>query len=1189
LFLQRKMVRVKGVDFETYELDTPESFSQRVANEFGTVPKYLYFPNGLDNFSEVKEIDVKDILKKLKKNAKKSVDFSAFLNSIKPMLNKNINIERDILHVWLAYNKVMEKLPPDEIKKIGQQFVQKDYFPSDINFENFWNTREVVKNTLNNDILMNSEMVKIQTNIYNHLNEVEGIPSTDFKTDHVKLDIKLDLPDTSLLELFNYIVTGRQLPFATCKQYYKILKDFIPPDEWSESTDNLLLKVSEKEVVNPLKYDDYNNVLIRDENDILYASMKLSIIKGNVTREQFIDRLLSSFELSSPITYSEDRETETAGTFYYPQERINPYILSDLIMNDPLFSYLINTDESSRATKKKSDKSIPWLYIYFNHPIVGKITASITQKIVQWNDPVIKEADSEIFPIGSPYIRIRAKGRDRESIEIFRIILSKLFEIYAEKHNDISDIYQQYLPPKVFENYFGVEEEEVEEVDMNRLQNVAPEVFVKKYSRRCKKEKMPTAIPAERVEEFTSNGQQVMKFPRDRDETKQKYPSDGVNQHYYVCTNPVFPFPGLQKNTLANSEDYPYVPCCFTTDQTKKPIYQHYFGGKELKLDRGKTQQDLIKTDKILGPDKYGDLPEDLFRLFELIDPSPEYKYIRIGVKRDHSSFLHSVMLGMHDETNVLNLDEQEQDDLVNATRQELSSPSIAPVCRQSMYDSDMKTIISNIQDLNTYLDPNLYLQLLENKFDCNIYLFNRKRMVLPRHVQSYYSDKRLGRPCIFIYEHWGSESDHAKYPQCELIVRWKIHTTGTDYYFPYVQKVSRGVRMMFGIMRESYSLNNPIKLTEFPLQPISQYIDSNGKCRQVEIRTRKGSIFLFTSPIAPRKAQERETVNVVEISMKNALRLLSEYGTVTSQSVIGGKVKELVGTIGTVEVRIPVREADVIDELPILNITAYPDIKKSLITIYNENKKLTRYIVEYCYWLFSNYFQQQNSTIITDEIINDFALNHIDVDPTFVYPNIRKNFAYNGSVIRNNKLVVTSDEIMKRLIYVLRMYSIRNTYGLVNYHTKKVIQNYYEDITDFTQRRGEIIIYGERAIAKWLQENSDGLSYRFYDHIVVDSRLPYFFRNDIIGQDMYLAQNIDSLDKAISIAITWQKKGYNKSMYTEDRKSGEIEFVLYRYINSKNIKPFHVIGKKTKRPIRIIGYKIDNTPLYTVLLSLQF
>jgi len=1190
------MVRVNGIEFQIYELDTLNTFVQRIAAQLNTLPKYLYFEGKIDMLSS-QDIKVEDLLKTIKKNAAESTNFKEFIEDLRGKLSKDIDVKRDVLYVWLAYNTKIDELIQMSgiiLTEIGRNLIEQGYFITEINFKNFWEKeRTEVKKRLKDAVRLNKTLAESQEAMYEKLILInEGLGFTEFKTERVKLEIRLLLDDTSLLELFNDLVLNEAVPFATAKQYYKILKDFIPPEDWSLSEEEmLLLKVFGKESVDMVKYDEYSDVKIRvtDDGDIL-TTLKLKMIRGNLNRDELIARILQVFDVSGNIEYDNVKETEVVGLFYFPMERINSYVFSDLVMNNPLFSYLINIDESVKATKKKSESSQPWTYIHFDHPSVGHLTASINQKYVMRNDPVLKEGDSEIFPIGSPYIRVRVTGRDRNAVEKFQSILSKLLVIYGEEYNEIQGIYRQFIP-----NFGAVEEGQIEEIDMSVPENRAPDVFVAKYTRKCNPDRMPTVVTEEQAKKLKK--EQVMKFPRNVPDKGPRYASDGVDQVYYACMNPNNPYPGLQVNKLENSEKYPFVPCCFDNPQQDKERWQHYFLGKGLKSSKGKKQQDLIKTDKILGPEKYGELPPDLQKLFELLDPDPEYRYIRLGVYRNYSSFLNTVMVSLYEETGIISLtDEKERINRLNTERNKLSAPGIAPLCRQSVYDATVKTVSANIRNPEVYFDPNLYLQLLEIYFNCNIFLFNRKRMILPRHLQSYYSDKLEGRPCIFVYEHWGSESDHAAYPQCELIVKWKFRTQDTEYVFPYTKRVSRGMRNLFSLLRQSYVLDMPLKETVFSLKsPItSQRIDSYGKCRQLDVNYRGSILTVLTVPIQPRATEETQRSNVTKVSLRTALDFLEEeQGAIISQTVIDGVLKEIVATIGNVNVTVLVEDSLPMENIPKGNEISYPESRDSIITIYNRNKKISRYLVEYCYWLFSRFLQKKSIENITDEVIVSFANKRIRIIPDFQYENIRKKFSYKGGVMSDKKLVVTSEEMLKRLLYVLRMYSVRDTKGLLKYADKHVIQNYYQDITDFEKRINQVILHGEESVEKWIQESktSNGknrFSYVLYNNVDIGNRSPYFFQNNLIGANVFLAQNIESITKAISIALTWQRQGYNESMYAEE--SSLINFTLYSYVNPNNIRVYRTVGgnDSSMQKVGIIGYKVNDNPFYTVLLPLS-
>jgi hypothetical protein len=96
---------------------------------------------------------------------------------------------------------------------------------------------------------------------------------------------------------------------------------------------------------------------------------------------------------------------------------------------------------------------------------------------------------------GDPYIRIRLKGENLKSINIFKSIFSKLLTLYDEKYNDIADFYSEYIP-----NFNIVEEKKI----IQRKSKISDSiVFPKNYSRFCPVDRIPTIINEEDVKLIT--------------------------------------------------------------------------------------------------------------------------------------------------------------------------------------------------------------------------------------------------------------------------------------------------------------------------------------------------------------------------------------------------------------------------------------------------------------------------------------------------------------------------------------------------------------------------------------------------------------------------------------------------------------------------------------------------------------
>lgn len=1168
------MVIVNGKEIFVYKLDTEKTIILRIAKELNTLTKYLY---GLpSNILEHKKIKVLDLLSLIKNQ--ESTDINNFIEENKDKFS-DLDIKRDVVEVLLSYNKKIEELSGYGtfiLDQLSQDLVKQGYFSSKNDFSTFWDkNREQIKRDIENKIREEKRDDETYVKLYKKFEEIEnGWVYTDMKMEKVMLNMTLNLTNITLLELFNNIVLNRNIPFAMCKSYYKILKDYMPPDNWNiQETDYILLKTYEKDDIDFSKLADVK--LKVTEEEIVNVEMKLITEKGYLSREKFIDRVMGV--LGKSVSYKDISETEVVGTFYFPQERLNTYIFSDLVMNDLLFSSLVNIDESTKTTKKKVKGSQPWLYIHFTHPSTGHITAAISQKISDRTQSEMRDEDAEIFPHGEPYIRVRVKGTSRKEINNFQEMLSKLLVIYSEKYDEIVTIYEKFIPD------FGVFEElEVPELKQS---NLAPEVFVSNFSRNCSDARRPTIISDKKHEG------EVMVFPRDKKD-ENGYPSDGVNQRRYVCLNPEYPYPGLIVNKLANSGEYPVLPCCFKNSQSDKKggIYRSYYFGEKVET-KEKKQQDLIITEKILGSEKYGILPKNLQKLFDILDSDSEYKYIRVGVHRNKSSFLNSVMVSLNDETAILDLeDEDERLARLLQIKEELSDKTMFPMAKQSCYDMTDKNLSYFISDENTYMDPKLYTQLLEGYFNCNIFTFNKDGLFMPRFTQGYYREKRKTN-CVFIYENWGSESDKAVYPQCEIIIRWNVKKKDdTRYVFPYDQKISKNINNFFKILNESYCLNDRIKETILPLPDSvkikSQIVDNYGKTRCLNIIYKNKELSILTSPITPLPIEISNNVNETEKEV--ALEFLRDLGVQLTGQVLENPSKRILikinSVVGNVDISIPVNKDKEILDVPVIFGSRHYE-NKSILETFNFYKKTIRYITEYLLWLFSRYLQLKNIPEVTDSVLARFAKKTLQIKENHEYKTVPKVFSLDNSIVSNGKLLVKSEEMAKRLMYVLKLYSTRDMKTLREYHTRKGIKHYYEDITDFDYHSTQVIIQGDDAINKWRQETRGSIDLE--NVIVIGSKLPYFFRNKLVGNEIFLAQNTNNLQSAITIGITWQNSDYNMGVDVVNIENyKKYGFILYSYVNENDIVERKVTGE-VETTIRILGYKLKGTPNYTVLLKL--
>ena len=1185
------MIIINNTDIKGYEFDTEKTILNRIAVFLETLPEYLYFENienknklySLSNSRKKKEIEVSDILSFVRKNTTKK-DFLSFISSfIKNFPNYNIEEnKKTILYLWLIFNKAFENMVNINLQSLtilAETLIENKYINSEEELTVFWNQRrDNMKKSIELEIEKLKGIVNKFDSFYQYLSEIEARISTEVKIERLNIDYILNIDNLTLLEVFNLLVLNRNIPYLNCEDYHKILKDFEPKESWLKSEKNTL-SIYYNDKTEDVNKNDYKYAsIISDKNKNLILNF-IKFFGRNYINNFYENIFLNSIDKKEikEIKVVEKKEKQVLGIFYYPQDRLNSYVFSDLVLNDKVFSSFISIDESVKATKRKKEEGKSWLYIHFYSEGIGEVKASIVEKVVDRNNIEFKNEDDEVFPQGSPYIEVKPRSENFESIEKFRIVFSKLLSIYNEKYNEIVEEYRKFIPK------FGIVKVKESKKLKNRPEKIAPEIFDKNYSRSCAETRIPTIITMEDYNKLNYKPD-IMKFPRDEQTNEPKYYSDGKKQQYYVCLNPEYPYPGVQKNKLGNSEMYPYVPCCFKVNQKDKNNYLEYF--QNIVTNKEKKQQDLIITDKIIGIDKFGYLSEKVSKLFQVVDRNIDYQYIRLGVSRNKSSFLSSVMTSLYKETKLLDVEISKREEFVENFRKELAKQYI--LAKQSNYDIDNNQLKYNISDKNYYLDPRRFIQFLERSLNCNIIVFNKDEMILPYYSQGFYRNNNPDNPYVFIYEHWGSESDHAKYPQCEVIIKWNIkRSNDTQYSFskddPVVITFDKIKRMLLN----SYDLNKPslnVPIPDFDI--ISQMIDEFGKCRVINLKFKGKKLSLFVEPRMPLpvKNENKFYKSNYEI-VKEFIKEWNAEISFQNSFEISGMIKNFIFTIPIIEdnnLNLIEYKIDKNDKNLYVNSE-----EKSELEIFNKNKKYANYITEYLFWIFSNYLKKENINTITDKILSDFAKKYTLIKEQ-KYENIPMVFSFDNEMFENGKLIIQSEELLKRLMYVLKLTTIRDINMLMRYNENVNVRNYFSDISDFVKYENQIIIFGSENVESWIKERNFNL--RYYDEILPENKYPYFFKNSMVNDKLYLVQNCYDLDSAINIGIVWKKKGYNMGIYGDlyGNKKNKYNFTLYAYKNKDNIEKYKINDlKENDFDLKILGYKISDINYYTVLLDI--
>lgn len=1133
------MIRLEN--FRVYSNDTKATILERIAalDSIDTLPKYVNIePKGiLDDIIAIRTSGKIDCNAMNILNVPRSFLKSSEMKVI--VEQNNLNFVDDVVKPWFFLHFNTENIEPEFMNMIVHNDIDDitgeivDFFP------NYLSERDDFIHEFRNSKQINiAKVTQFDTEVRIH-REIQGVFYTQFELEKNKILFETNISDMSIIEVFDNIVLDNKVPFANMGgKYYKILKDSTPEPEWSTnlSDDYIRLIIAGRK-------DLTVDLAIHEKNLVILAEIQHTTREKEAEVHQCVMRILSNIS----VQVTDKHEVFINGVFYIPNQSIDTYIFSHLVMNDPMFSANLAIDEFDKATKTKDG-----IYTYYNSG-TEEISTVITSKKMNASDATMKGKNKSVFPEGKSYIRVKiSRCKNEKSVSNFQEYLSKMITLYNLQYKTLADFYREYIPQ------FG---EQAEDLDMNEqyYKDINPELFSTTYTRKCPVQ--PDIHPEDDHRPYQSS----IIFPKDSAEGPR---------FLYTCDGKKKPFVGLQLNP---GMKYEYVPCCFTDSQKMKrgSKYNSYYN--PAKFHPKKTQQSkVISTNKILEYGIIGSLEPfaKTNRFFSLFQDA----YLRYGVDRSPMSFLQCVMTAVNGE-NVIEMSAviKERDRICGFT-QLMSS------ARQQFPDKSPEDIRDTLLSDSTYIDPKLYLNIIETFYRCKIFIFSNIGLEIPIHLKNLLCHHRED-DIIIILEHMGSESDAAEYPQCELIIRFGKTPL---YRFEYRDEVSENLRLLFSKMTSSYMLNKHVKPyvleREFEGKIAGQVINSYGKSVAIITRFDNVNVILYTEqPIAPIDALENLEYEIpsMEMLFEILAKIFPEKNRnryskiVDASNTIQGLV---LTTYNNNKYIIPVLPHTDVESITSKSEIVLPSVTSvSFIEAFNMYKKLSVFLCGYMLYLFSAYISD-NKLELSDRTVSDFVREKILIVPYINYGMISKKFNTNeGGFIRDGKFVLKTEEVLKRLVYVLRLEIFRNPSKVIDYHLKKIVENSISNISDFELYPSQIIIEGEESLEKYIKEKN--MVFTLEKDVVKDgAEQPYFSEfMDIV----YLAENVHTIQEARSLQYNWNTLHYNTVQPLQDAR---VDIGLYVFENADNTDLVH----GTEQDPKVLGYKINGEDTHTVLLTLD-
>ncbi|NP_078748.1 hypothetical protein LCDV1gp092 [Lymphocystis disease virus 1] len=987
---------------------------------------------------------------------------------------------------------------------------------ADPSFKILLKTKQVLKEINVIDVLNNAETIRLkhQTEKFNLSRAVAQInldneqfmrndlvAYTDLEPSKIRYTLKLGYYDLTHDELFNALIPNDTTPLILSNKFVKVLRGFTVFD--NEFLDNaILLKVNaEKLNLKSLKdpFKKYSNVAFMINQNILYGTFDLPVGKRFISRQEFTKRTLSTLKL--PLGEPEFIDVGYVAVFALLNQTINIPIIADLVLTHPLVSQIVCIDESVRSHKKK-----PTAYLHF--PDTDQ-TASLQEKTVErFNQyPNTKEGDFILL--------IRIKTVDQKQAIKIREILAKIITIYNREKNNIIEFYRNYIPT------FAKRESKKPQFKTKKiaLKDVAPDIFIPTYSRQC------LNIP-----ETISSIDDIENTPY------MKFPVYGESEpRYYICPYKTHPYPGLRINNLNNKIKFPYIPCCYSKDQSqrKDSKWQLYFNKVKINKEIYQTRNDY-----------YIDvLPLSLVDFFKTMTT---LNLIRIAGSYSAESALIACKWAYKTEMTPKHA--------MQLRRSFAANELNVIICLQELY------AVSDERSLNKLRAQFLveeafilehYFRLLEEIFNVYIYCFDNEGFISWPALKAHYRFKPKNKQVILIYK-----SQTFKGVQYDLIAALtepdrkgpiKNSITSFSPLDPFITKLYNFVSDLTKI----YVTGSLVpKLYLKNLNIVAQKLDFYGKTQILVLE----EFTIETEPLPPFYVPLYDKVELPKIGSL-------------------AKINQVFGTRFKIQAIDEQRVTGLLDDCCKCSVLLEEvKIETYFLQDLTIAEKTARLLKEYVKKVFVTHYDLTKELQFKD--FSDFAVQHITIIPDYKYNTPFKSKFKENNFTAEKSVILPDEETTKRLIYYLFLEYSYNKLTFEKYHDATSIPNFFITPTDFILSDNYFVIP--------VESTGNFIEYELYDIILpLTHTKPYLFIN---AEIVYLVQNCATIELACYIITIWKKEGYNPELksYVNIGIPVEIDIVLW----SKN-KPMVSLDNKTINDSLVLIHKDYNELAYAALMKL--
>lgn len=1153
-----KLIELPNHKFITiHKLDTKNTIKNKIGISYNVMPNYLNsfkLPSDTKNLIRLNIKTILDSLKEYENNAdkyKQEPSFKDFYNDVHskfPNINPN-----EYIQIWRKYSDVFTL--NGTLKQIYETNLKNDIKELEYSYPEFLVDEHVYNKSIH--IEPTEEFIQKITNFDKQskiFESIKGVDTSPFEQKKQYISIEIDNIDNYPLDyFFDCIQLNNKIPCATFGKYCKVYKTFVLNGMITqlEYTITLLYKKTyienepedeedEEDIPstdNSMWYKSYNIITIKLINDKLVLEMD---IENNANIDVIFANIKDVLKWPYDIDYNKVYTNKISGEFYIFNQNVDSVILKDIILFHPIFNTLLYSNDIiisfnlSNITKRKYKTILHYIEPETNQ----KFICSINTRTVNRNDIL---ALTTTLKIGEPITVCKiTKAATHDSIYKLQTIIGKLVQVYNEQVSDLTLFYSNYL--KNVNNREFI-------ISQSNLSDIAPEIFIDQYSRLCSKQKNPSIIEDTK---FDDKDPSILKFPKDDD-----------NSNVYQCKSESYPFIGLIVNQLDNKDEYQFLPCCFKKNQKdndKSNYYKYYHNIEDVK--KIETER-ILQTQKFANYGHFGILPEMIHKLFLIFDKKNQY--YRRGMHFQDKNISNSSLLEcVLDSINYNNYNkitnDNERVEFIRNERASIAERILnSGICKQECFDISLEDISNNINNTKNYLSPELYIRALEEFYNINIIVFNRDKsnpygnFLLPRHdtTHGYIFPPFKNRSTIIVYEHTGGI--WYKQKSCELVVRFNPDTSKTVSVFTQDDDVIKQLYKQWIQIYSVYETNKQVRPISPPnIQYITfQYIDIYGKTRGLYYKDT--NTFILCNPIAPLNipiTEIREISNIDSFIGKHKLVRISDGVYKTADDFIFYTISD-------------------------------KNSKYDTVSEFLYNKRISVHLIEYALYLYSKFIHESknniNITYKTSSFVQKF-LNKYTIVKDGEDGNI--NYEFDFIISKNKpKLELESNELQRKLNYIIRVNLLNNRKQILNYHSQKYLNNYYNCIYDFKAFDFQEVIPTELVNKNTIISNSSKLYIyppnSFLNHII-------YIRYENVN---YLGQPCQTIDEALNRLYNWDRNGLN--VYDETLKLPQtLSYICIPFINKQYLNKINV-NNHDKNDNFIIFVHYENVQYYISLFMI--